>query len=271
MTSCLLFQSDGEARHPLVCAHTDGDYGEDFLYVDDLDLESPEQELPPLALKALLRALLEIRPWALVAFYCCAPSSRAAPYRRDDSPAAVAAHQGLVAENRLLAVSAGLVQVDDGPVYIAAPAHMEGPPLTRAAALAVPKREEPEFKAMSAPNAELFELLKSALELPTPAIDGACAASIKKLLKRGATLAGALALHVCAASGSAEGLAALLLLVPKEQGAAAANTCVRPPPPPLLLFPCVRAPASLTCAPHRPHAAPCAPPTHPLPPICRQR
>ena len=106
--------------------------------------------------------------------------------------------------------------------------HMASPALSREEALAVPERAEPRLKAMSAPNAELFELAKAALSGSTATFDGASVKRIQKLLAQGATLADALALHVCAASGSLEGMALLLRLVSKEQGVAAVNTCVRP-------------------------------------------
>jgi hypothetical protein len=228
-TSCLLFESDGEPRHPLVHAHMDNDLGEDFLYVDDLDIDAARKELGPPALKALLTALLALRPWSLVAFYKCAPSSRHDHYRCNDTPASRAAYLDLAAENRLLVVSAGFTQVDASPLYIAAPKHMMSPALSRAVALAVPERMEPQLKAMSAPNAELFELTKSALSNRASTFDGASVKRIKKLLAEGATLADALALHVCATSGSLEGLALLLRLVPKEQGVAAVQRCVSHP------------------------------------------
>ena len=266
-TSCLLFDSEGLPRHPLVCAHMDGELGEDFLYLDDLDIDAARKELGPLALKALLRTLMELRPWALVAFYRSAPIARSGRARCDDSPAAQAADLALIEENRLHAVRAGLTQVDAGPLYIAAPKHMASPALSREEALAVPERAEPKLKAMSEPNAELFELVRDALSDSTATFDGASVKRIQKLLAQGATLADALALHVCAATGSLESMCLLLRLVPREQGVAAVNTCVAAG----LFCPHPRARAPLQAslnAPPRPHTCSTRH-THPYTHCCR--
>jgi hypothetical protein len=122
----------------------------DFLCIDDISVEAGQEEAAPHALRAMLLELQEGRGWALAAFYLCVPRSMG----RACSEAEYARLLGL---NRLVAVRAGLVQVDDGPVYCAAPQQAEAPVLPRAQALAVAEQRPPEPQAKSPEDEELFQ------------------------------------------------------------------------------------------------------------------
>ena len=225
-TGCLLFGGRGEPRHPQVKALQLSAEGllPDFLYIDDLAVAAGQEEAAPHALRAMLLELQEQRGWALVAFYVCAPRSEASCRDRR--------HAKLLEVNRLAAVRAGLVQVGDGPVYIASPQQAAAPVLLLAQALAVAEQQPPEPKAKSAEDEELFNLVMDSTQ-EYDKKDVLCDKDldrVKALLAKGATLQGSHALHVCAARGAMACLFSLLVLLPHGPGQlAAVNACVLHP------------------------------------------
>ena len=229
-TSCLLFNGRGEPRHPQVKAHLLpwSEDPRDFLYIDDLAIEAGQEEVAPQALRAMLLELQEQRGWALVAFYRCAPSS----VQRQRREIGEAEYSRLAGINRLAVVRAGLVQVEDGPVYFAAPQQAEAPVLPRAQALAAAELQPPAPKAKSPEDEELFTFAMQSKwgRDPSAGMSDKDLARVKALLAKGATLQGSHALHVSAARGNMACFLSLLTLLPYGPSQlAAVNACVAPP------------------------------------------